>query len=130
MKPKILVIDDSADSWALLNAVLQSHGYAPVWAADGMQAMGVARTHQPQVILLDLGLPGGDGFLILERLKANKFLSHVPVIVITARAPKEGEEKALKLGAVSYVQKPINVDELIAGLQQLLAPAKKRSSIG
>lgn len=124
MKPKILVIDDSADSWALLNAVLQSHGYAPVWAADGMQAMSVARTHQPQVILLDLGLPGGDGFLILERLKANKFLSHVPVIVITARAPKEGEEKALKLGAVSYVQKPINVDELIAGLQQLLAPAK------
>ncbi len=124
MKPKILVIDDSADSWALLNAVLQSHGYAPVWAADGMQAMSVARTHQPQAILLDLGLPGGDGFLILERLKANKFLSHVPVIVITARAPKEGEEKALKLGAASYVQKPIKVDELMASLQQLLTPAK------
>jgi len=124
MKPKILVIDDSADSWALLNAVLQSHGYAPVWAADGMQAMSVARTHQPQAILLDLGLPGGDGFLILERLKANKFLSHVPVIVITVRPPNEGEEKALKLGAVSYLQKPINVDKLLASLQQLLAPTK------
>jgi DNA-binding response OmpR family regulator len=124
MKPKILVIDDSAVIWGLLNTVLQSLGYAPVWAADGIQAMSAARTHQPHAILLDLGLPGGDGFLILERLKANKFLSHVPVIVITACAPQEGEEKALKLGAASYVQKPINVGELMANLQQLLAPAK------
>ena len=124
MKPKILVIDDGLDSWQLLSTVLQTHGYVPVWAADGMQAMSAARTHQPQAILLDLGLPGGDGFLILERLKANKFLSHTPVIVVTARDPKEAEDKALRLGAASYIQKPIKVDGLMANLHQLLAVSK------
>ncbi|HXX76239.1 MAG TPA: response regulator [Nitrospiraceae bacterium] len=121
MKPKVLVIDDGVDSWHLLSTALKSHDYYPVWAADGMQAISAARHQQPEAILLDLGLPGGDGFYVLERLKSNTMLSAIPVIVVTGRDRKEAEERAQRLGAAGYVQKPINVDELITSLQQVLA---------
>ena len=121
MIPKILVIDDSVDSWHLLSTALRAHNYNPVWAADGMQAISAARLHQPQAILLDLGLPGGDGFYVLERLKNNRLLNPIPIFIVTARDPKEAEEKAHRLGAAGYVQKPFNVDEFMTSLQQVLS---------
>jgi DNA-binding response OmpR family regulator len=121
VKSNILIIDDSVDSWHLLSTVLRTHDFYPVWAADGMQAIAAARLHQPQVILLDLGLPGGDGFLVLERLKSNRLLHDIPVIVVTARDRQEAEEKARKLGASAYVQKPIQVEALMACLESVLA---------
>ena len=121
MKPKILIIDDDVDSWHLLSTMLRTHDFFPVWAADGMQAVAAAQQHQPQAILLDLGLPGGDGFVVLERLKSNRMLTDIPVIVVTVRDPQEAEEKAQRLGAVGYVQKPVRVDELMTSLQQVLA---------
>jgi DNA-binding response OmpR family regulator len=121
MKPTILIIDDGVDSWNLLSTTLRTHDYHPVWAADGMQAISAARRHEPQAILLDLGLPGGDGFYVLERLKSNRMLSTIPVIVVTGRDRQEAEEKALKLGAAAYVQKPINAGTLITNLQNILA---------
>jgi putative two-component system response regulator len=66
-------------------------------------------------------LPGGDGFYVLERLKSNRLLSDIPVIVVTVRDPQEAEEKAQRLGAVGYVQKPVKVDELMTSLEQVLA---------
>ena len=121
VRPKILIVDDSVDSWNLLSTIVKSHDFYPVWAADGMQAMAGARFHHPQAILLDLGLPGGDGFLVLERLKHNRLLSDIPVIVVTGRDRQEAEEKARHLGAAAYVSKPVQVDELMASLQSVLA---------
>lgn len=120
MKAKILIIDDDIDSWHLLSTMLRTHDFFPVWAADGMQAVAVAQQHQPDAILLDLGLPGGDGFVVLERLKNNRKLSTIPVIVVTVRDRKEAEEKAQRLGAAGYVPKPINVEDLMTSLQQVL----------
>jgi CheY-like chemotaxis protein len=121
MKPTILIVDDGVDSWNLLSTALKTHNYYPVWAADGMQAISAARRHEPRAILLDLGLPGGDGFYVLERFKSNTRLSDIPVIVVTGHDRKEAEERAQRLGAAGYVQKPVNVDELITNLQQVLA---------
>jgi len=121
VRPKILIVDDSVDSWELLYTILQAYHFDPVWAADGMQAIAAARLHLPQAILLDLGLPGGDGFLVLERLKHNRLLSDIPVIVVTGRDRQEGEEKARHLGAAAYVSKPVQVDVLMASLQTVLA---------
>jgi DNA-binding response OmpR family regulator len=121
VRPKILIIDDSVDSWNLLSTIVKSHDFYPVWAADGMQAMAAARFHHPQAILLDIGLPGGNGFLILERLKSNHLLREIPVIVVTVRARQEAEEKALQLGAAAYVSKPVQSDELMASIQTVLA---------
>jgi len=121
VKPKILIIDDSVDSYHLLSTILQTHNFFPVWAADGMQAMAAARFHHPQAILLDIGLPGGDGFVVLERLKSNHLLSDIPVIVVTVRDRQEVEEKARRLGAAAYLSKPIQVDALMESLQSVLA---------
>ena len=121
VKQKILIIDDSVDSYQLLSTILQAHNFYPVWAADGIQAMAAARFHHPQAILLDLGLPGGDGFVVLERLKSNLLMSNIPVIVVTVRDRQEAEEKARRLGAADYVSKPVQVDALMASLQSVLA---------
>ena len=127
MKSKILIIDDDVDSWRLLSTILQAHDFHPIWAADGMQAIAAARLHQPQAILLDIEMPGGDGFIVLERLKSNRLLSHIPVIVVTIRDRQETEERTRRLGAAAYLQKPVHDDTLIASLRTVLAsdgPAK------
>jgi DNA-binding response OmpR family regulator len=121
VKSKILIIDDDGDSWRLLSTILKTHDFHPVWAADGLQAIAAARLHQPQAILLDLGLPGGDGFVVLERLKSNQLLSHIPVIVVTGRAREETEEQTRRLGAAAYLQKPIHDEALMASLRIALA---------
>jgi putative two-component system response regulator len=69
---------------------------------------------------LDLGLPGVDGFVVLERLKSNQLLSAIPVIVVTAQDPAVAEQKARKCGAVAFLQKPVKADELIATIQGVL----------
>jgi CheY-like chemotaxis protein len=120
VRPKILIVDDSVDSWNLLSTIVKSHDFYPVWAADGMQAMAAARFHQPQAILLDLGLPDVDGLLILQRLKNDHSLRDIPVIVVTVCAREEAEEKARQLGAVAYVSKPVQADELMASIQSVL----------
>jgi DNA-binding response OmpR family regulator len=120
VKSKILIIDDDVDSWLLLSTILESHNFHPMWAADGVQAIATARLHLPQAILLDLGMPGGDGLLVLERLKSNRLLSHIPVIMVTVRDRQDAEEQARRLGAVAYLQKPIQADALIASLRTVL----------
>ena len=82
--------------------------------------MSEARKHQPHFILLDLGLPGGDGFVVLERLKSNRLVSAIPVIVVTAQDHAVAEQKARECGAVAFLKKPVKADELIATIQGVL----------
>ena len=120
METKILVVEDAPDSWHLLSSILRTHHFQPIWAADGIQAISAARTHQPKAIFLDLGLPGGDGFVVLERLKGNRLLSAIPVIVVTVRDPDVAEHWAYEQGAVAFLQKPVKADELIATIRRVL----------
>jgi putative two-component system response regulator len=87
------------------------------WRHPGLSE---ARKHQPHAILSDLGLPGRDGFVVLERLKSNRLLSAIPVIVVTARDPGVAEQKARKCGTVAFLQKPVKADELITTIQGVL----------
>jgi twitching motility two-component system response regulator PilH len=116
-KKKILVIDDSVDTRLVVSARLNKHGYDTVFAADALQAIAVARQTQPDAIVLDLGLPGGSGFLVLERLKANTMLSSIPVIILTADESLESELKALKAGAAAFLHKPVQEEALIAAVE-------------
>ena len=117
---KLLIIDDNPESRLLISTQLRSRNMTVVGAADIIQAIGTAREKRPEVILLDIEMPGGDGFLVLERLKVNKLLSAIPVIIVTARDPKEVESKALQIGAVSSLQKPVNIGNLIVVIEQAL----------
>src|SRR5688572_4531204 len=112
-KKTILIVDDNADTRLILNARLKAH-YHTVFAADALQAMSVALRERPDAILLDLGLPGGNGLMVLQRLKTNISLSCVPVIIVTAEDPLVAEAGAIEAGAVAFLQKPVDQDKLIA----------------
>ena len=116
-KKKILVVDDSAETRLVVSARLKKHGYDTVFAADALQAIAVARQTQPDAILLDLGLPGGNGFIVLERLKANTTLACIPVIILTADESLESELKGLEAGAAAFLHKPAQEEALIAAVE-------------
>ena len=82
---KVLVIEDDRDVRLGYYVLLKANGYDTFFAADGFAAVGEARKQQPDVIILDIGLPAGDGFVGLERFRANTYLSVIPVIVVSGR---------------------------------------------
>lgn len=116
---KILVVEDDQDIRQLLHVQLSSAGYETAFARDAATALSAARKERPELILLDIGLPAGGGFVVMERMRAIPELEMVPVIVITARDPSEGE-RAVELGAISFFQKPFQGDQLIAEIKRVL----------
>jgi DNA-binding response OmpR family regulator len=117
---QILIIDDDPEFRLLISTQLRSRNIAVAGAADAIQAISMARGKRPDVILLDIELPGGDGFVVLERLKTNKLLSTIPVIIVTVLDLKDVEEKALRAGAASSFQKPVNIDGLLTVIDEVL----------
>jgi CheY-like chemotaxis protein len=119
-KSRILVVDDDADIRKAIGIRLKASGYEPVFAADGFAATKLAIREQPDVILLDLGLPAGDGFVVMERFRQHETLSAVPVIVMTARDPETNRDRAKAAGCFAYLQKPPDNDQLLSCIQQAL----------
>jgi two-component system KDP operon response regulator KdpE len=112
-KPKILVVDDDPDLLKALRLRLRANNCDVISVSDGYSVMGAAQKEHPDVIILDLGLPAGDGFVVLERLQASDTLSGIPVIVLTARDPQGNEQRALQAGAAAFFQKPVDNEELL-----------------
>jgi DNA-binding response OmpR family regulator len=119
MASKILVVEDDQDIRQLLHLQLTAADYETAFATDAATALAVARRERPDLILLDIGLPAGSGFDVMERLRALPEFEMVPVLVITARDPSEGE-KAVELGARAFFQKPFESADLIAEIRQAL----------
>ena len=117
---KVLIVEDDADVRLGYHVLLKAAGYDTFFAADSFAAISEARKHQPDLIILDLGLPGGDGFIVLERFRINPYLAVIPVVVVSARDSRGTKERALKAGAKAYVQKPWDDNELLAIISQLL----------
>jgi DNA-binding response OmpR family regulator len=112
-KPRILVVDDDPDLVRALRLRLRAHNCEVVTASDGYSVIASAQKEHPDLIILDIGLPAGDGFVVLERLQTSDTLSSIPVIVLTARDPQNNEERALKAGAAAFFQKPADNEELL-----------------
>jgi CheY-like chemotaxis protein len=112
----VLIVEDDRDLRTGLNLRLRAAGYDTTFAEDGLGAVTTARRERPDVVLLDLGLPAGDGYTVLERFRNFPFLAVVPVIVLTGRDPKAAEERARALGAVDFLQKPADNDRLLEAL--------------
>jgi two-component system KDP operon response regulator KdpE len=117
---KILIVDDDPDVRQGMHVRLKANSYDTFFAADALSAVSEGRKHQPDLIILDLGLPAGDGFVVLERLRANTYLSVIPVIVVSARDVRVNKNRALKAGAKAFLQKPVDNAELLAVIRQTL----------
>ncbi len=105
-KPKILIVDDDPDLRRGLNLRLRASHFETAYAADGFSAIAMAQKERPDLIILDIGLPAGDGFVVLDRLQQSATLASIPVIVLTARDPQYNRERTLKAGACAFLQKP------------------------
>jgi two-component system KDP operon response regulator KdpE len=117
---KILIIEDDPDLRRGLNVRLRASNYDTAFAGDAVMALSIAKKEAPDLILLDLGLPGGDGFLVLERLKNIASLACTPVIVVSARDPKANEKRALDAGAEAFFQKPVDNAQLMSAIHTAL----------
>lgn len=92
-KPKILIVDDDPDLRRGLNLRLRANHFETAYATDGFSAIAMAQKERPDLIILDIGLPAGDGFIVLDRLQQSAQLSSIPVIVLTARDPQYNRER-------------------------------------
>jgi two-component system cell cycle response regulator len=117
---KILVVDDHEDNVELLRARLEARGYEVFGANDGFSALEAVETFQPDLILLDVMMPKMDGMEVVRRLKANKDLPFIPVIMQTALDSTENKVEGLDAGADDYITKPINFAELEAHVKAML----------
>jgi DNA-binding response OmpR family regulator len=117
---KILIVEDENLQLTALARRLRSAGFEVVAARDGVTAVSTARKEQPDLILLDLGLPAGDGFSVLQRLQMLINTNTIPVIVLSSRDPKSASDAALKAGAISYYQKPVDLDVLLKSINEAL----------
>ncbi|MGD1022470.1 MAG: response regulator [Candidatus Sulfotelmatobacter sp.] len=127
-RAKILVVDDDPDLVRALRLRLRANNYEVATASDGYSAIASAQKERPALIILDLGLPVGDGFVVLDRLQNIDALSSVPVIVLSARDPQSNEERALKGGAAAFFQKPADNDELMNVIRVSLAHEQSQTA--
>ena len=127
--PDILIVDDDPDMLQALQIRLKANGYGVYCAEDGTRAISEARKHAPDLIVLDLGIPAGDGFVVLDTLKANIDLSSIPVIVLSGRDRRANEERVLNAGAKAFLQKPVQSNEFLAVIRQALGETHQKPGV-
>ena len=128
MPKKILIVDDDLAFRSGLALRLRAHGFTVVFAADGASAVSAARREVPDVILLDLGLPGGDGFVVMDRLRQLMAVASTPIIVISARPIEPNEARVLAAGAHVFIQKPPDNARLLAAINEVLGLSSPEGS--
>ena len=119
-KKKILIVDDERDIVKALVIRLQKAGYEVVTAFDGAQGVFMAHKEKPDLIILDIRMPAGDGFSVAQRLKRSTHTFTIPVIFLTGSPEKNAEQKAMALGARFYVKKPYDPEELLDAIKRAL----------
>ncbi|CAM4169266.1 response regulator [Lederbergia lenta] len=118
MSEKILVVDDQLGIRILLNEILQKEGYQTFQAANGLQALDILEKHAPDLVLLDMKIPGMDGLEILKRMKKKE--PDIRVIIMTAYGELEMIESSNKLGALAHFPKPFDIEEIRQAVKKYL----------
>ncbi len=119
-REKVLIVDDELDALVSLKIALEAEGYNVVEAKNGHDAMEKVQLEIPDVILLDLMIPGIDGLEVCRQLKSDDLYRHIPVIMLTARGEIDDKVEGIELGADDYVTKPFNLKELKARIKMIL----------
>ena len=116
----VLIVEDNELNMKLFNDLLEAHGYRVLQTRDGLTALEIARQHMPDLIIMDIQLPGIDGYEVTRRIKANPALRHIPVIAVTSYALSGDDVKALEAGCDAYVTKPFDPAELLGKIRGYL----------
>jgi len=121
MKPRILVVEDELDMFKALAIRLDANGFDTQLATSVATSVAMVRIDPPDLIVLDLGLPDGDGYTVMEKLKSIPEARSIPVIVLTARDPEGNQERSYGGGAYDFFQKPVNEEWLLESMRRALA---------
>jgi CheY-like chemotaxis protein len=119
--PLILVVDDNLDAREMYCLYLQHTGFRCLEAASGADAMALAREHRPDLILMDAMMPGIDGWDTTAEITSDPILRTIPVVMLTAHAFEEHRQRALAVGAVAFLAKPVLPDQLARAVADILA---------
>jgi CheY-like chemotaxis protein len=119
-KTRILVVDDNPTIRRGLSVSLRANDYEVLFAEDAISATAALIAEIPDLVILDLGLPGGDGFVVMERLQRNDRLASIPVIVLTGRELSGNRDRALQAGATAFFQKPVEDSTLLFAIRKAL----------
>ncbi len=126
-KPVVLVVEDNEDNRELVIKVLSHRGFEVVGVENGREALNRLEEVAPDVILMDINLPGMDGYEVTSRIRATTKFAAVPIIALTAHAMRGDEAKSLAAGCDAYIPKPINVRSLADQITAVIAEKRRRS---
>ncbi|HEV2146461.1 MAG TPA: response regulator [Longimicrobiaceae bacterium] len=119
----VLIVEDEPDSLDICSTLLRHHGYEVLVATSGEEAVALARQRRPDAIIMDVMLPGADGWATTARLKGSAETARIPVIVLTVRAMEPDREKSFEAGADSFLAKPAEPRHLLEEVQRFIGPA-------
>lgn len=117
MAKRVMIIDDEAETCRMLSTALELFGFETASALSGKEALDMMDGFMPQAIVLDLMMPGMDGFEVARRVRARPALDRVPIIVVTAMGEYGAEEKAMQAGASHFMHKPVGIAELATAIK-------------
>ncbi len=120
MSKRILIVEDQEDNRRIMRDLFTSAGYETIEAVSGEEGVAMAKTHRPGLILMDIQLPGLDGYEATRRIKADPTLHQIPIIAVTSYALSGDEVKALDAGCDAYVTKPFSPRLLLAKVREYL----------
>ena len=129
MSGRILVIDDEAGIRESLRMILEYEGYTCVLAATGEEALALAHTHLPDLILLDMSLPGIDGWEVTAELKNDEKTRHIPIVALTAHALQAERQRTFRAGCDGFLAKPCAPPDLLAEICRLLGRRESRGGM-
>jgi CheY-like chemotaxis protein len=128
--PTILVIEDNRDGMALIDHLLTAHGYAPLLASSGLEGLLIAMNERPDVILLDMWMPGMDGYEVAAAIRRHPELNHTRIVAVTASAMVGDRDGITAAGFDGYIPKPINPETFIAQVKRFFPKQHLEQQLG
>jgi two-component system cell cycle response regulator DivK len=119
----VLLVEDNEDNRTIYSTVLRYLGYQVIEAVDGLQAIALARSERPDIVLMDISIPGIDGWEATRVLREDPATRAIPIVALTAHALADDRERAAKAGFTSYLAKPIEPNAVVAEVRRLIGPA-------